>query len=76
MSVEILVRRSRVKLPPPKTMDPAERLYNEREYFREKTAIITIRIPKDLLERLDRYCREKHMTRSKAIRDAVKFALA
>jgi len=76
MTVEILVRRSRVKLPSPNMISYAEKLYNEREYFREKTVIITIRIPKDLLERLDRYCREKHMTRSKAIRDAVKFALA
>jgi len=76
MTVEILVRRSRVKLPPPKIMDPVERLYNEREYFREKTAMITIRIPKSLLEKLDEYCRKMHISRSKAIRDAVKFALA
>jgi len=72
MSIEILVRRSRVRLSPPHIRDPVERLYNEREYFREKTVIITIRIPKDLLEKLDEYRKKKHMTRSKVIRDAVK----
>jgi hypothetical protein len=71
MTVEILIRKSKVKLPPPDMMNYAEKLYNEREYFREKTAIITIRMPKSLLEELDEYCREKHISRSKAIRDAV-----
>jgi hypothetical protein len=72
MTVEILIRRSKVRLQQPKTDDPVERLYNEREYFREKTVIITLRMPKGLLEKLDEYCRKKHISRSKVIRDAVK----
>jgi len=72
MSVEITIKRSKSKLQPPKIENHFEKLYHEREYFREKTVIITIRMPKDLLERLDKYCREKHISRSKAVRDAVK----
>jgi len=72
MTVEILVRRSKAKLPPPDMMNYTEKLYNKREYFREKTVIITIRMPKDLLKKLDEYRWKKYISRSKVIRDAVK----
>jgi len=75
MTVEILVRRSKARLPPPDMINYAKKIYNEREYFREKTMIITIRMPKSLLEGLDRYCRKMYISRSKAIRDMIKMVI-
>ena len=71
MSIEIFVRRSRVRLPPPNMISYAEKLYNEREYFREKTIIISVKMSESLFEKLEEYRRKKHISRSKAIRDAV-----
>ena len=71
MTVEIFVRRSRVKLPPPNMIGYAEKLYNEREYFREKTIIISVKMPESLFEKLEEYRRKRHISRSKAVRDAV-----
>jgi hypothetical protein len=75
MSIEILVRRSRVKLPLPDMINYAEKLYNEREYFREKMIIISVKIPKTLFEKLEKYRRKKHISRSKAIRDMIKMVI-
>ena len=75
MSIEILVRRSRVRLPPPNMMSYAEKLYNEREYFREKMIIISVKMPESLFEKLEEYRRKKHMSRSKAIRDMIKMMI-
>jgi len=59
----------------PHIRDPVERLYNEREYFREKTIIISVKMPESLFEKLEEYRRKKHISRSKAIRDMIKMMI-
>jgi metal-responsive CopG/Arc/MetJ family transcriptional regulator len=52
-----------------------EKLYNEREYFREKTIIISVKMPESLFEKLEEYRRKRHISRSKVIRDAVEMMI-
>jgi len=70
-SIEIKIRRSKIR-----TNDDNYNkniMYNiSREYFNEKTIIITIRMPKSLYEKLEKIRKQYNVSRSHIIRKALK----
>jgi hypothetical protein len=69
-SIEIEIRRSKIK---------TSNSYNEntiqsisREYFNEKTIIMTVRMPKSLYEKLEKIRKRYNVSRSYVIRKALK----